>query len=136
MRGHTSEKPYLPCCPGKGMSQAADGSIRNIAPPVPPSPGRAYTAGTPPQVSLIVPARHRCAPACHGRVNGMRESLRPAPSSRRPVRRSAARGIVPVTPCIRLSRCVKESAKTFSHLSGDLSADLYGPSEKFPDNFP
>ena len=28
------------------------------------------------------------------------------PSSRRPVRRSAARGIVPVTPRIRLSRCV------------------------------
>ena len=57
--------------------------------------------------SLIIPVRHRRAPACHGRVNGMRGSLRPVPSSRRPVRRSTARGIVPVTPRIRLSRCVK-----------------------------
>ena len=47
-----------------GMSQAADGSIRNIAPPVPPSPGQAHTAGDSPlksvggrSGSLIVPAR-------------------------------------------------------------------------------
>ena len=55
-RMQIGEPCYLPCTPAGfplalGMSQAADGSIRNIAPPVPPSPGRAHTAGTPPQVS-------------------------------------------------------------------------------------
>ena len=35
-----------------------------------------------------------------GKVNGMRGSLLPASSSQRPARRSAARGIVPVTPYV------------------------------------
>ena len=47
-------------------------------------------------------------PACHSRVSVVRFLALAMPSSRRPVRCSAPRGIVPVTPYMRLSSYVRE----------------------------
>ena len=50
----------------------------------------------------------------HDRVNRVRFLALAMPSSRRPVRRSAPRGIVPVTPYMRLSSYVKKSKESFT----------------------